>query len=99
MIMSKKNKKKKTLKEFCFEYPVTEKVIHMETPQEEWQRKTKDLRNWAKANMKETAMVLLVYGIWGLLFSYAYSRGGVETLAISLGVALIYKIDRLVAKK
>jgi hypothetical protein len=88
--------KKKKLKDFVFEYPLTEVKIVPETPQEEWKRKTNNLRKWALKNMKETFMILIMYGLWGLIFSYSYSRGGVEALAISLGVALIYKADRVI---
>jgi len=92
-------KKKKGLKDFVFEYPLTQVKISPETPQEEWKRKTNELRSWAKKTMKETFWILIQYGVWALLFSYAYSRGGIEALAISLAIAIIYKLDRLVNKK
>lgn len=70
-----------------------------ETPQQEWKRKTHALRSWAMKNLKETLMILIVYSIWAFLFQYAYSRAGYSGLAISITVAVLYKIDRLVNKK
>lgn len=70
----------------------------VETPQKEWKRKTKNLRSWALKTMKESVGVLVIYGIWSFLFGYAYANHGYSGLAITLGVVMIYKIDRVVKR-
>jgi hypothetical protein len=87
--------KKKKLKDFVFEYPLTQVKINPETPQEELQRKMKDLRSWAKKTMIESFWILIQYGVWALLLGYAYQRAGFEGLAISGIIAILYKLDRV----
>lgn len=91
--------KKKSLKDFVFEYPVTNVVIPVETPKQEFERKMQELRKWALKTFKETLFILLQYGIWALLLSYSYQHGGYSGLAISLGVAIIYKLDSVAKVK
>jgi len=54
----------------------------------------KDLRAWAMKNMKQYVVLLITYGVWALLFSYAYMRGGYSALAISIAIAVLYRLDR-----
>jgi quinol-cytochrome oxidoreductase complex cytochrome b subunit len=86
---------KKKLKDFVLNYPMTMKEVVPETPEEELQRKMMGLRAWAMKTFKESLMVIVIYGVWGLLLGYAYATHGYSGLAISLGVALIYKLDKV----
>ena len=53
----------------------------------------KNLRAWAMKNMKQYFVILITYGVWALLFSYAYMRGGYSALAISIAIAVLYRLD------
>jgi len=57
------------------------------------------LRAWAVKLMKESVIVLIVYGVWACLFNYAYMRAGFSGLAISGIIAILYKLDNLKVKK
>lgn len=76
----------KKLKEFVAEYKPTEVVLTQGNS-------LKMLRSWAMKTAKETFFILLQYSIWAILLQYAYSTAGYSGLAISLGVAIIYKLD------
>jgi len=88
-------KKKKSVCDFVWEHPVTNVVVPVESPKQEFERKMQELRKWALNTCKETFIILIVYSIWAILFSYAYSVHGYSGLAISISIAIIYKLDRV----
>ena len=47
---------------------------------------------WARRFIKNYFSALIIYGFWGLIFSFAYLFGGYPSLIISVSVSIIYSI-------
>lgn len=89
--MSKKDKI--SLKDFVLTYPSTSAVVPVVSPKQSFEDKMQELRASAVKYFKQMFWLLLQYSIWAFLLHYAYVTGGYSGLAISLGVAIIYKLD------
>lgn len=78
--------KKKNLKDVVLEFEPTEVDVTQKNS-------LKMLRYWAMKTAKESFWILVTYSIWAWLLLYSFDRAGYSGLAISLGVAIIYKLD------
>lgn len=57
--------------------------------------RVRNLRSWAMKYIKESFIILLTYGVWVILFQFAFDRGGFSALCISVSIAILYKLDRV----
>lgn len=82
------SEKKKNLKDVVLEFEPTEVDVTQKNS-------LKMLRYWAMKTAKESFWILVTYSIWAWLLLYSFDRAGYSGLAISITIALLYRLSRI----